>query len=209
MNSSHAGYGWNTSEAPHTCAYLLPEVLATLGRVGSKRILDLGSGNGNLSRRLADLKYDVVGVERDGEGIDRSRLLAPKVPFHQYAVEDDPSLLMRGEAPFDTVISTEVIEHLFSPALLPRYAHAVLEAGGHLIVTTPYHGYVKNLALSLADKWDHHHTVWWEGGHIKFFSRATLTQLLQDNGFDVVDFNGVGRLPWLWKSMIVTARKRA
>lgn len=209
MSSDAAGYGWNTSEAPHTCAYLLPNVLAILRRIGSKRVLDLGSGNGNLCKRLANLSFDVVGVERDAEGIEKARLVAPEVPFHRYAVEDDPTLLVGCEGTFDTVISTEVIEHLFSPRLLPRYAHAVLKEGGHLIVTTPYHGYVKNLALSLADRWDHHHTVWWEGGHIKFFSRATLTQLLHDNGFDVVDFSGVGRVPWLWKSMVVTARKRA
>ena len=209
MSGDAAGYGWNTCEAPHTCAYLLPEVLATLRRIGSKRILDLGSGNGNLCKRLADLSFDVVGVERDAEGVDKARLLAPQVRFHRYAVEDDPTLLAEAEATFDTVISTEVIEHLFSPRLLPRYAHAVLKDSGHLIVTTPYHGYLKNLALSLADRWDHHHTVWWEGGHIKFFSRATLTRLLNENGFEVVDFRGVGRVPWLWKSMIVTARKRS
>lgn len=208
MNSGTAGYGWNTSEAPHTCAYLLPEILATLRRVGSKRILDLGCGNGNLCKQLADLGFDVVGVERDAEGIERARLLAPQVRFHRHAVEDDPALLAGAEAAFDAVISTEVVEHLFSPRRLPRYAHAVLKDGGHLIVTTPYHGYLKNLALSLADRWDHHHTVGWEGGHIKFFSRATLAQLLHENGFDVVDFRGVGRVPWLWKSMIMTARKR-
>lgn len=105
------------------------------------------------------------------------------------------------------MVSTEVIEHLFSPHLLPRFAAGVLKPGGWLVISTPYHGYLKNLALSLVDKWDDHHTPLWHGGHIKFWSRATLSRLLEENGFVVEGFSGVGRLPWLWKSMVLVARK--
>jgi hypothetical protein len=66
---------------------------------------------------------------------------------------------------------------------------------------------LKNLALAIFDGWDRHHTALWHGGHIKFWSRATLTRLLEDNGFRVTRFDAVGRLPFLWKSMILTARK--
>jgi 2-polyprenyl-6-hydroxyphenyl methylase/3-demethylubiquinone-9 3-methyltransferase len=83
-----------------------------------------------------------------------------------------------------------------------------LPADGYLIVSTPYHGYLKNLALSLFGAWDGHHTALWHGGHIKFWSRRSLTTLLAQNGFEVVTFTGVGRLPFLWKCMILVARKR-
>jgi 2-polyprenyl-6-hydroxyphenyl methylase/3-demethylubiquinone-9 3-methyltransferase len=75
-------------------------------------------------------------------------------------------------------------------------------------LSTPYHGYLKNLALALCDRWDHHHTALWHGGHIKFFSRATIGRLLSDNGFEVQGFRGVGRVPYLWKSMVVVGRLR-
>jgi Holliday junction resolvase len=48
----------------------------------------------------------------------------------------------------------------------------------------------------------------WDGGHIKFWSPATLTQLLNREGYDVVRITGSGRVRWFWKSMIVVARKR-
>jgi len=32
--------------------------------------------------------------------------------------------------------------------------------------------------------------------------------LLAQNGFEVITFSGVGRLPFLWKCMILVARKR-
>ena len=104
------------------------------------------------------------------------------------------------------MVSTEVIEHLFSPHLLPVFARGMLAPGGVLILTTPYHGYLKNLLLSLFGKWDHHHTALWHGGHVKFWSRATLSTLLEGNGFELIAFHGVGRIPLLWKSMVLVAK---
>ena len=91
--------------------------------------------------------------------------------------------------------------------MLPEFAYPLVRDGGHLIVTTPYHGYLKNLSLALLDRWDSHHAPLWEGGHIKFWSRATLTELLERGGFRVAGFSGAGRIPPLWKSMVLVARK--
>jgi hypothetical protein len=85
-------------------------------------------------------------------------------------------------------------------------ARKALAPGGRFIVSTPYHGYLKNIALAVSGKFDRHFSVLWDGGHIKFFSRRTLAQMLADEGFEVVTFVGAGRLPLLWKSMIVEAR---
>lgn len=75
------------------------------------------------------------------------------------------------------------------------------------MITTPYHGYLKNLVLTTLNKWDAHHMPLWHGGHIKFWSRRTLAMLLAENGFRVIGFSGVGRVPYLWKSMVLLAQK--
>jgi len=77
--------------------------------------------------------------------------------------------------------------------------------GGEIIISTPYHGYLKNVVLSVSGKMDNHFTANWGGGHIKFFSRKTLSTLLESEGFTVTDFRGCGRLPYLWKSMVIKA----
>lgn len=199
-------YGWRTATPAHTHSYLLPRIRDLLRSMGAKRVLDLGCGNGAMCASLAEAGFEVVGLENDAAGIEIARANHPEIRFHQISIEGNPRKLLALEPKFDAVVSTEVIEHLFSPHLLPQFASAVLHTSGFLMVTTPYHGYLKNLALSLADKWDHHHTALWHGGHIKFWSRKTLTRLLGDNGFSVVAFHGVGRMPWLWKSMVVIAR---
>ena len=85
----------------------------------------------------------------------------------------DPSAV--GADSFDVAIATEVIEHLVRPHNLPGFAKQLLRPGGPLIISTPYHGYLKNLVLALSNKWDSHLTPLWDGGHIKMWSRKTLS----------------------------------
>ena len=149
--------------------------------------------------------FEVSGCDPSESGLEFARRAVPGANVRVLGVYDDPSDL--GEAGFDVVASTEVVEHLFSPRALPRFARQALKPGGHLIVSTPYHGYLKNLLLALVNKWDFHHDVLWDGGHVKFWSRATLSRMLTDEGFIVEKFIGVGRCPFLWMSMILVARK--
>lgn len=202
-------YGWASAVAPTSCNYVAPKVLQIIAGLKVRRVLDLGCGNGALAAQMAAAGYEVCGVDADREGIELARAKYAGLRFHRCSVHDDPAALLVVERPFDLVVSTEVVEHLYSPHLLPAYAHRVLVPGGRLLLTTPYHGYLKNLALSLAGKWDDHHTALWHGGHIKFWSRRTLTRLLDEGGFDVERFAGAGRLPYLWKSMVLLARRRA
>jgi 2-polyprenyl-6-hydroxyphenyl methylase/3-demethylubiquinone-9 3-methyltransferase len=183
-------------------------VLRELARLGARRVVDIGAGNGAMAGRLAAAGLDLTGVEPDAGGVAAARAAWPDIVFEQAGVADDPApIVERAGGPFDAAVCTEVVEHLYAPARLPRFAAGLLREGGHLIVTTPYHGYLKNLLLALAGCWDRHHTALWEGGHIKFWSQATLSALLEDNGFAVVRFRGAGRLPWVWKSMLLSARK--
>jgi len=74
-------------------------------------------------------------------------------------------------------------------------------------MTTPYHGYLKCLVISGLGKMDKHLNPCWDGGHIKFFSVRTLSELICDNGFENVQFYFAGRVPCLWKNMICVAQK--
>jgi 2-polyprenyl-6-hydroxyphenyl methylase/3-demethylubiquinone-9 3-methyltransferase len=54
---------------------------------------------------------------------------------------------------------------------------------------------------------DAHFTALWDGGHIKFFPIKTLTQLLEETGFQDIEFMRVGRIAPLAKSMIAVVKK--
>lgn len=161
--------------------------------------MDLGCGNGFLASTLANMGHWVVGVDVSEDGISIAREKYPSIKFLVKSVSEDLSELGLD---FDLVVSSEVLEHLFEPQLLVKQAFKLLRPGGSFIVTTPYHGYFKNLALSLFDKWDFHHTSLRVGGHIKFFSRRTLSTLLHEFGFCNLVFCNAGAFPGFWKSMV-------
>lgn len=200
-------YGWTSADGPNSCGYIIPKIVTVLKALSVERVLDIGAGNGKLCSVLSGKGYQVVGIEYDKQGFEIACSTYPHIPFYNFGVQDSPFPLLKKEGPFDAVVSTEVVEHLFSPHLLPIYSKELLKEGGYIVLSTPYHGYIKNLVLSLLNKWDRHHTSLWHGGHIKFWSHKTITRLLEDNGFKVVNFFGVGRFPYLWKSMVVVAKR--
>jgi len=176
-----------------------------LGSTGAKSVLDIGCGNGALCGELAMNGYAVTGYDPSETGIALARQRYPKIPFHRIGIDADPRRFEPND--LDAVVATEVIEHLYEPSALLRFAEKKMASNATLILSTPYHGYWKNLALSIAGKWDFHLGPLWDGGHIKFWSRATLTALLAREGFEVLQFVGAGRIPFLWKSMVLLARK--
>lgn len=195
---------YRQAELPITATYLAPQIFKICQKLAPKKILDLGCGNGAITIVLARLDAQVVGCDPSETGVQAAQERIPNAKFRVLGVYDDPAQL--GERDFDVVVSTEVIEHLFLPWALPRFAKTVLKPGGHLVISTVYHGYLKNLLLSLANKWDTHWTPFQDGGHIKLWSRRTLTRLLTEEGFEVTGFVGAGRSPLLWRSMILIAK---
>jgi 2-polyprenyl-3-methyl-5-hydroxy-6-metoxy-1,4-benzoquinol methylase len=168
-------------------------------------VLDAGCGNGNLSARVAAAGFQVTGFDSSTSGIEHARRAFAGVHFEVASVYED--LRKRFDDPFDACVSVEVIEHVYDPRAFVDRVYEVLRPGGLFVLTTPYHGYFKNLALAVTGKMDSHYGALWDGGHIKFWSRATLSTLLEERGFRVIGFEGAGRVPFLWKSMIVIVRK--
>lgn len=185
---------------------LWPVVTRELDRLGltDKRVFDLGCGNGATADMLHRRGFDAVGVDPSPSGIEQAKRAFPELRLELGSTDDD---LAARYGTFPVIVSLEVIEHCYSPRRFAQVSFELLQRGGTLILSTPYHGYLKNLAISLLDKWDSHHTVLWEGGHIKFFSPATLRTVLAEQGFVDIRFVRVGRIPPLAMSMIAIARK--
>lgn len=203
--AEYRDYGFTTGNPAHTFGYLQEPLMALLDKQKNQSILDLGCGNGYLATYLLKQGYNAYGTDASAEGIAIAKREYPD----RFFLQD----LSTGKLPtelqavkFDTIISTEVIEHLYNPAGFIDFCKLCLPKGGELIISTPYHGYLKNLSLAVFNHWDKHLSPDWHGGHIKFWSRKTLSKLLTDKGFEVTDFKGCGRMPYFWKSMIIKAR---
>ncbi len=203
MSTPIVDYGyWRPT--PNSQEYVADAILRLIPPSPRLRILELGAGNGSFASALAEQGHDVTGIEPAASGIEIAQKHFPNARFVQSSLADVGKHEI-GDG-FDLVVAKEVIEHLLYPGELVDVARRTLRKGGRLILSTPYHGYVKNLALAASGKLDAHFTALWDGGHIKFFSVATLTKLVRERGFTDVRFTFAGRLPLLWKSMICQAR---
>ena len=80
--------------------------------------------------------------------------------------------------------------------------YKILENDGKLLISTPYHGYIKNLLISLLGKTDFHFNPLWRHGHIKFFSIKTLSELLKKCNLKVINKKFSGRFYPISNSMI-------
>ncbi|MBR8829290.1 MAG: class I SAM-dependent methyltransferase [Gomphosphaeria aponina SAG 52.96 = DSM 107014] len=196
-------YLYRDQNFTHAHNYLIPQLTKIISGKQKLTILDIGCGNGSLSNYLAKKGHQVVGIEESASGIEIASANFSNCTFIQGSIYDFP--YARVGKDFDLVISVEVIEHLLYPRELLRVAKNCLKPEGQILITTPDHGYWKNLALALAGAMDKHFTVLWDGGHIKFFSVNTLSQLLKEEQFTDINFEFAGRFPLLWKSMLCTA----
>lgn len=202
--SEYKEYGYENENMTLAHKYLADEILKCLDPNKNKTILDVGCGNGALSNYLASKGYNVFGIDASEMGIK----IANQVNPGRFFVQDISSETIPDEInnlAFDTIISTEVIEHLYDPRNYIKFCKKILSKSEHgqLIISTPYHGYLKNIFLSISGKMDDHFTVLWDGGHIKFWSKRTLIALVNEFGFAVKEFIGVGRVKYIWKSMIL------
>lgn len=196
-------FGWTSDGAEQSHSYLLPATIRLLKKHDVQSLLDIGTGNGSNIPAWQASNIRVAAMEPDEEGFNFARQYKG-ADVRKFGVGEP--IPTEWEEAFDAVISLEVVEHLFDPIELVKTSKQTLKKGGIAIISTPYHGYWKNLALALADKWDHHHHPIKTGGHIKFWTRRSLSDLFTNQGFKEVSFEGVGRLPYLWKSMIMVFR---
>lgn len=203
-----SGYAYVDGELNESHDYLVPPLLNVLDSLSlphnRRRLFELGCGNGAVAAVLADKGYQTTGVDVSLQGLEQARRRYPHLSLQQGSAYDR---LAESYGQFPIVISLEVVEHLYAPRMFAKTLYDLVEPSGTAVVSTPYHGYWKNLALALTGRLDAHFTALWDHGHIKFWSMKTLTVLLAEAGFKDISFMRVGRIPVLAKSLIAIAKK--
>jgi 2-polyprenyl-3-methyl-5-hydroxy-6-metoxy-1,4-benzoquinol methylase len=188
----------------HACVWPVIKRLVAEQDWTQKRAFDLGCGSGATGNMLSTLGFDVTGVDPSEQGIKLANEAFPHLRTYLGSAYHD---LAREYGTFPLVVSLEVIEHCIEPRRLAKTFFDLLAPDGIGVISAPYHGYLKNLAISIAGGWDFHHSPLWDDGHVKFFSIRTMTLLLEEAGFRRIRFERVGRIPPLAKSMVAIIRK--
>jgi len=205
--SAQSEYEHWHAEPRYDYRYILSPVQQMLRNLpATSTVVDAGCGNGAFLSLFQDRGWKLYGVDISRSGIEAATAAFPFADFRCMDIATQAaSHPAAGQA--DVVLAIEVIEHVFLPRTFIQGCFELLRPGGVLIISTPYHGYLKYLAISLFGGMDRHVNPLWDFGHIKFWSRHMLNFLLEEAGFRVQAFHGAGRVPFLWKSMVLKAAK--
>lgn len=106
-------YSYAHAEHPHAHGFLLPVLAEALRTAPApRRIFEVGCGNGATANWLRKRGYDVIGIDASESGIAQASDAYPDCNLRVGSAYD-PLAAQYGT--FDTVISLEVVEHLYSP----------------------------------------------------------------------------------------------
>ena len=102
-----------------------------------RRLLDVGCGGGLVCEPMTRLGFAVTGADAAGESLNIARAHADGAGLAiDYREATAEALIAAGEAPFDVVLTLEVVEHVTDPAAFLADCAALLAPGGLMIVGT-------------------------------------------------------------------------
>ncbi|MBM7789413.1 class I SAM-dependent methyltransferase [Tenggerimyces flavus] len=120
---------------------LTRRLFASAGLSRGMRVLDLGSGVGNVSRLAAEFvgpEGRVVGVDRDPEAVERAARLAASAGFGNLEFRvGSVEALTTEDGEFDAVVGRGVFMYLADPVLALRRAAGLVRSGGLVCVQEP------------------------------------------------------------------------
>ena len=133
--------------------------------------LDLGCGNGFLTNKISKFFKETHGFDVSESGIEIAKRNSDQnTKFFQTNL----NLENIKEDSYNVVTLIEVIEHVYDPENFLKLIKSKMKKDSKIIISTPFHGYLKNLAISLMNKFDHHFDPLWLHGHIKFFKENSI-----------------------------------
>jgi SAM-dependent methyltransferase len=136
------------------------------------RMLDIGSGQGDLLAKLRDLlpQAKLLGFELSASGVEISRQKTPGADFVVADLLKPPEELKAYTGWATDAVCSEVLEHVDSPVDFLCAARLYLTVDARLIVTVP------GGPMSAFDR---------HIGHRQHFTRDSIAAVLQASGFSV------------------------
>ena len=172
-------------------------------------VLDVGCGNGVISRGLGEVGFRVKGIDISEKTIEKAKSLNKfsNVVFEVCSAEQ----LVANSERYHAIICSEVLEHLENPGKLLSVLHEVLHQDGVLIDTVPNGNGPRELFVTrpVIHMQKKNNFAWkilqkvktglgYKGTtaqsdadnltHIQFFTKGTLEQLASNNKFKINKF---------------------
>ena len=186
--------GWLFNKLRCFEKYREEAVIELLPKKGEK-LLDIGCGEGTFLFKLADNFKELWGVDISPVRIKRARHKTKKTGLKNiyFKIADIDQGLPLEDASFDVVTAISILEHVFDPHFVVGEIKRILKPGGVFIIEVPNIGWLpRRLDLLLGKLPRTSSETGWDGGHLHYFTQGSLTELIEDAGFDIIKVSGSG-----------------
>ncbi len=186
MNQRHK-YEYKVS--PNTAAAKVVEMVGT-----GKRVLELGSGPGSITRLLKENHCLVTALELDPRAIE----IVSEYCENVYSCDlNDPQwpLQFSGTDRFEVIVAGDVLEHLYDPWTVLSSLQALLTDDGYVVISLPHIGHNAIIACLLAGDFGYQPWGLLDKTHIRFFAIANIQKLFNDAGFKIMEADFVIKTP--------------
>jgi 2-polyprenyl-3-methyl-5-hydroxy-6-metoxy-1,4-benzoquinol methylase len=163
--------------------------LAQLAFDAGARVLDLGCGAGHFTRLLAERGADVTAADVAAGALKRTARAEPRAAT---ALIEPHGPWPFGDDEFDAVWCSETIEHVADVERWLGEIRRVTRPGAGVVFTTPNHGRVSTAFAVL--RRGPETVLDPRSDHLRFFSAASLRDVLEDAGFARVATRRAGQV---------------
>jgi 2-polyprenyl-3-methyl-5-hydroxy-6-metoxy-1,4-benzoquinol methylase len=174
--------------APYRGHHLLAQAVLDVAPSGG-RVFEGGVSSGYFASVLTRAGLHVDGHELDPDAAERARRVCERVYVGDLQ-QFDPAEL---DGTYDVLLFGDTLEHLADPAAVLRRLATHLAPGGALVVSVPN---VANWAiriLLLLGRFRYTERGILDRTHLRFYTRATLVEMIESAGFEVRSV--VGTIP--------------
>lgn len=173
-------FEFNLKPKMHLLSQLGPVLMEISRHAPGSRLLEVGVGAGEFSAVAKEYMFDVTGLDiRPPYAQAVSNML--NIPVHQIDFQ-----LFETDVLFDVIVMGDVIEHMADPAGAIRKASEMLGDRGVLWISTPNFESAYSTIMKDLDP------MWRIVEHLNYFSFRSLRKVLEQLGFDVVDYRPSG-----------------
>ena len=183
-----------------------------LGLRADDRVLDVGAGFGRHVYECARRGAHVVALDYAADEVTQTRdtlaamVTADEIPADRLigVLRGDARSLPFPDHSFDTVITSEVLEHIQDDVTAIAEMTRVLKPGGRFAGTVPaWFPEIVNWKLS-----DEYHAPKSAGGHVRIYTKTELAAKLRSAGLEVTGYHRAHALhaPYWWLKCAVGPR---
>lgn len=159
-----------------------------------RRVLELGSGPGSITRLLKNNGCHITALELDEKAIELVAQYCEKVYPCDLNNPEWPTILS-GEDKFEAIVAGDVLEHLYDPWTTMRTLLPLLAKDGHIVISLPHASHNAVIACLLTGDFDYQPWGLLDKTHIRFFSIKNIQRLFNDAGFKIVEADFMVKMP--------------